>query len=180
MLTFAERARARLREEALDAAAALVVAGRFSMRDLAQRVGVSRQTLYSEFGDRRGVTSALVLRATERFLDEIEQALAGESDLHAAWMAAVGAALRRAEEDPLLKALLTEGVLGSGSEPIVRAATDRAAAYLRRWPEIDEATARLAAETAARLTVSHIVLPLGPADRAARDVATVVTAVLTS
>ncbi|WP_433502270.1 TetR family transcriptional regulator [Pseudonocardia halophobica] len=182
--SMAQRARAGLRDDALNIAEELVVDRgfrAFSMRDLATRVGVSRQTLYNEFGDRRGVASALVLRSTERFLDEIEQALAGEADLHAAWVAAVRGALARAEDNPLLKTLLTgdEGtpeLFGTDSEPIVVAARERAAGYLRRrWPELDPDAVGLAAETAARLTVSHIVLPLAPADVVAEQVATVVT-----
>ncbi|MFR9804487.1 TetR family transcriptional regulator [Pseudonocardia sp. RS010] len=176
----------RARDDALDVAEELVVDRgfrAFSMRDLATRVGVSRQTLYNEFGDRRGVASALVLRSTERFLDEIEQALAGEADLHTAWVAAVRGALARAEDTPLLKTLLTgdEGtpeLFGTDSEPIVVAARERAAGYLRRrWPELDPDAVGLAAETAARLTVSHIVLPLAPADVIAEQVAIVVTRV---
>ncbi|MCF7549773.1 TetR family transcriptional regulator [Pseudonocardia sp. WMMC193] len=169
----AERARAQLRAEALDVAEELVVAGRFGMPELASRLGVSRQTLYNEFGDRHGVTSALVLRSTERFLDGIEAALAGERDLHAAWVAAVAAALHRAADEPLLKALLTGDSDVLGAEPIVVAARDRAAAYLRRtWPELENVD--LAAETAARLTVSHIGLPLAPPEVIAEQVATVV------
>ncbi|WP_181781691.1 TetR family transcriptional regulator, partial [Pseudonocardia pini] len=81
MRPMVRRARAQLRADALDVAEELVVAGRFGMPELAARLGVSRQTLYSEFGDRRGVASALVLRSTERFLDGIEAALAGQRDL---------------------------------------------------------------------------------------------------
>lgn len=176
MRPMAERARAQLRAEALDVAEELVVAGRFGMPELASRLGVSRQTLYSEFGDRHGVTSALVLRSTERFLDGIEAALAGERDLHAAWVAAVAAALHRAADEPLLKALLTGDSDVLGAEPIVAAARDRAAAYLRRtWPELENVD--LAAETAARLTVSHIGLPLAPPEVIAEQVATVVVRV---
>jgi hypothetical protein len=57
-------------------------------------------------------------------------------------------------------------------------ARDRAAGYLRRqWPELDPAAVDLAAETAARLTASHIVLPLAPLDRIAEQIATVVVRV---
>jgi AcrR family transcriptional regulator len=179
----ARRARVRLRDDALDVAEEMVVDrgfAAFSMRDLATRVGVSRQTLYSEFGDRRGVASALVLRSTRRFLDEIEAALAGEEDLHAAWVAAVRSALSTVAENPLVKALLTgDGapeLFSTDSEPIVAAARDRAAAYLlRRWPELDPDDVALASETATRLTISHLALSLHPADRVAEQIATVVS-----
>ncbi|GAA1394782.1 TetR family transcriptional regulator [Pseudonocardia kongjuensis] len=183
--TMARRARDDLRAEVLDVAEQLAVAGdRPSMPELARRVGVSRQTLYSEFGDRDGLAAALVLRATGRFLDRIETALDGESDLHAAWVAAVHAALTEAARNPLVTALLTgeaavPSAFGSGSGPIVDAATDRAAGFLRRVrPDLPDADVRLAAATASRLVVSHLVLPGGTPDRVAGDVATVVLRIL--
>ncbi|NMH92709.1 helix-turn-helix transcriptional regulator [Pseudonocardia bannensis] len=181
----AERARALLRDEALDAAEELLVDRGFRgfhMRDLALRLGISRQTLYNEFPGKQGLASALVLRLTSRFLDEIERALAREDDLHAAWVAAVRTAIDAASGDPLLKALLTgdgsDGVLPlltTESEPVVQAASERAGAYLlRRWSHFDPADVAVAAEVATRLTISHIVLPLHPADVVAEQIATVV------
>ena len=45
----------------------------------------------------------------------------------------------------------------------------------RRWPDLDPGEVALAAETATRLTISHLVLPLHPADRVAEQIATVVS-----
>lgn len=181
----ARRARDDLRTEVLDIAERLVVAGeRLSMPELARRVGVSRQTLYSEFGDRDGLAAALVLRVTDRFLDEMEAALTGERDPAAAFAAAAGAALTEAARNRVLKALLVgdaavPSVFGSGAEPIVAAAAERGAGYLRRSrPDLDDTDIELAAGTAARLTVSHMVLPRGPAENAAREIGTVVARIL--
>ncbi|GAA4982726.1 TetR family transcriptional regulator [Pseudonocardia tropica] len=181
----ARRARDELRGEVLDVAEHLAVAGeRPSMPELARRVGVSRQTLYSEFGGRDGLAAALVLRATDRFLDRIEAALDGESDLYAAWVAAADAALTEAGENPLITALLSgdaavPSAFGTDSGPIIAAAAARAAGYLRRVrPGAGDEVVRLAAETAARLTVSHLVQPPGPTQRSATDIATVVLRLL--
>lgn len=183
----AQRGRELLRSDALDIAEELVLGAGprgLSMRELAGRVGVSRQTLYNEFGDRSGVAAALVLRCTDRFLDRIENALATEPDLHAAWVAAVGAALLEASTNPLVKSLLVgDGaapeLFGTDSEPIVVAATERSAGYLRRgFPDLDPADVDLAVETAVRLTVSHIVLPLHPPELVADRVATAVVRIL--
>ena len=186
--SMARRGRDVLRGDTLDAAQALVLGAGprgLSMRELAGRVGVSRQTLYSEFGDRQGVLAALMLRDTDRFLDRIEAALAGQDDLYAAWVAAVGAALTESAQNPLLTALLTgDGAVpelfGTDSGPVVAAAIDRAGGYLRRrFPGLDPAAVALAVETGVRLTVSHIVLPRHPRDRVAAQVATVVLRILT-
>lgn len=178
----ARRARDDLRTEVLDVAERLAVAGdRLSMPELARRVGVSRQTLYSEFGDRDGLAAALVLRATDEFLDRIISALDGEEDLHAAWVAAAGAALTEASVNPLVKALLTgvPSAFGDRSGPIVAAATERAAGYLRRSrPDLRDDDVDLAADTVTRLVVSHLVLPGGPAELVAEKIATVVLRIL--
>jgi hypothetical protein len=66
-------------------------------------------------------------------------------------------------------------LLTSEAEPLVTAARDRGAAFLlRRRPELDTATATAAAEIAARLTISHVVLPLHRPDVVADQVATTV------
>jgi AcrR family transcriptional regulator len=53
-VTIAERVRSQLRDEVLDAAAATVLAGGWSalrMQIIVDQVGVSRRTLYYEFGN---------------------------------------------------------------------------------------------------------------------------------
>jgi hypothetical protein len=66
-------------------------------------------------------------------------------------------------------------LLTSEAEPLVVAARDRAATFVaRRRPELDAATTTAAAEIAARLTISHVVLPLHPPDDVADQIATTV------
>jgi AcrR family transcriptional regulator len=181
--TFADRTRGLVRDEALERAAELLVAGGWRglrLQDVADGIGVSRQTLYNEFASKQGLAAALVLRRTEEFLAQLEAALDGEDDLYRAWVEAVGTTLDTVARDPLLRVLLTgQGaedllpLLTSEAEPLITAARDRAAAFLRRRrPELDAATASAAAEVAARLTISHIVLPLHPPDVVADQIAT--------
>ncbi|MBN9097857.1 MULTISPECIES: TetR family transcriptional regulator [unclassified Pseudonocardia] len=183
--TLVDRTHALMRDEALSAATQLLLAGGYRglrLQDVADRIGVSRQTLYNEFGSKRGLAAALVLRLTERFLDDIEAALGSEDDLYAAWAAAVRLTIETAATDPLLKTLLT-GVgseemlplLTTESEPVVQAARDRAGAYvMRRWPDLDPPDVTAAAEVATRLAISHVVVPLHTAEFVAAQVATVV------
>lgn len=183
--SLAERTHKLMRDDALDAAAHLLVSGGYRglrLQDVAARVGVSRQTLYNEFSSKHGLAAALVLRLTTQFLDSVEAALGGEEDLHTAWMAAVRMTVGRAEADPLLRTILTGHgseellpLLTTESEPVVQAARDRASAYLlRRWPELDGLDVDTAAEVATRLAISHIVTPLHDAEQVAEQIATVV------
>ncbi|WP_424211864.1 TetR/AcrR family transcriptional regulator [Streptomyces sp. BI20] len=47
------------------------------MTDVAAGAGVSRQTLYNEFGGKEGLARALVRRETARWLDGVDRVLAG-------------------------------------------------------------------------------------------------------
>ncbi len=50
------------------------------MADVAPPPGVSRQTLYKEFGSRDEFAQAFVLREAERFIDAVEGALDAHLD----------------------------------------------------------------------------------------------------
>src|SRR5579884_3064220 len=100
------------RESLLTAAADAVTAGawrRTRMADVAAAAGVSRQTLYNEFGSKDALAEALARREADAFLTETERVLsehAGDPPA-AAIAAAVEATLDRAADNPLLKAVLT-------------------------------------------------------------------------
>lgn len=149
------------------------------MQAVAQRIGVSRQTLYNAFENKHGLAQALVLRLTEQFLTGVEQALASSADIREQWRAAIRFTLDTAAADPLLAAVLTADgrdellpLLTSDAAPVISAARDRLArALLDIRPDIPREDALDAAESATRLAISHIVLPLHPTDHVAKHVA---------
>lgn len=167
--------RRQVREAALDAAHRLVVGHGWDLvrvGQVATAVGVSRPTLYKEFGSKQGLGEALVLRETERFLDGVSQELARhDSDVAAGISAAVRYTLDRAGDDPLLHAVLTSSrdggdsllpLLTTRSAPVL----DAASAALHAWldsgfPQLDADVVADAVDTVVRLTVSHLVLPVG-------------------
>ncbi|MFF7727213.1 TetR family transcriptional regulator [Streptomyces sp. NPDC008001] len=103
------------RELLLDAAFAALRARPWNgvrMVDVAAAAGVSRQTLYNEFGSKDGLARALVRREAEAFLAGVERALAPASataapDPGARCAAAAGWILRTARANPLVRAALT-------------------------------------------------------------------------
>ena len=84
-----------------------------TMADIASAAGVSRQTLYNEFGNRNEFGLAFVIDVGEGFLDAVEAAVREHlDDPDAAIGAALELFLRSAGEDPLIKMLLSDD--GSG------------------------------------------------------------------
>lgn len=75
------------RESLLDAAYTALTERAWTavrMVDVAAAAGVSRQTLYNEFGSKEGLARALVRRETDNYLAGVARALSQGSPAHAA------------------------------------------------------------------------------------------------
>ncbi|HEV7774844.1 MAG TPA: TetR family transcriptional regulator [Conexibacter sp.] len=151
-----------------------------TMADIARAAGVSRQTLYKEFGNRDDFSAAFVIREGERFLDAVEQAVREHlGDPSAAVAAALEVFLVAAGEDPLMRILLSDDGTGgmlplvtTQSMPVVTWASARIAAVMRDgWPSASEHDAQLLAETLVRLAISYVTVPKGSAQATAADAA---------
>ncbi|WP_434596239.1 TetR family transcriptional regulator [Streptomyces sp. A5-4] len=78
------------------------------MVDVASSAGVSRQTLYNEFGSKDGLARALVLREADAYLAGVERALAERSgDLRDRLLSVAEWTAGAARASPLVRALLT-------------------------------------------------------------------------
>ena len=181
------------RDRLLDAAADAVLAGEWArtrMADVARAAGVSRQTLYYEFGSKDGLAQALALREAERYVDGADAARAGHDASPAdALRASVEYTLREAADNPLLKAVLTDSTVEGGggllpyltsrAEKLHEVAAGRTAAQLlAHWPHLPPGDVRIAADVVTRLTLSHLVLPGGRPEQVADDVARLVARLL--
>jgi AcrR family transcriptional regulator len=170
---YQEAARELLRQTVFDAAREQLGQrpwSQITMADIASGAGVSRQTLYNEFGNRNEFGYALVIHEGERFLDAVEQAVLEHVDNP---RAAVGAALdqflRSAGEDPLIRILLSDDGTGgllpyvtTQGLPVVQWATDRLVAVIEKgWPQAPAADVKLLAESLVRLAISYVTTP-GP------------------
>ncbi|MFJ8638437.1 TetR/AcrR family transcriptional regulator [Streptomyces sp. NPDC093610] len=153
------------------------------MVDVAARAGVSRQTLYNEFGSKDGLAHALVRRAADGYLAGVDRTLGdgrvrgdGPAEL-ARWT------VRAARANVLVMALLT-GVWGEhlprpGDPPdgrrtdtalptpteLLTLVRDRAVAALgREAPPRDAAELALTCEIALRLALSYALVPADSVD----------------
>lgn len=179
----AEVAKTLQRERILDATDDLLREQAWSevrMVDIAGAAGVSRQTLYNEFGGRQELAQAYVLREAGVFLEEVERAVAASpsdprralTDAFALFLDLVGVhPLLRSVRDPggddgLLAVVTTEGA------PVLGFATTRLAAVMQAtWPQLSADDAGLVADGVVRLAISHAALPGGPPEITAASVA---------
>ncbi|MFG2135894.1 TetR/AcrR family transcriptional regulator [Streptomyces sp. NPDC048650] len=175
------------RESLLDAAYTALTRRAWAhirMVDVAATAGVSRQTLYNEFGSKEGLARALVRRETDNYLAGVERALtrrpaaAGPGEEAAARMVAAAAwTVRTARTNPLVRAVLTgcwndrlPAPPRPGPAELVGGLRDRAVAALEPdWPEEELPALGAACETAARLTLSCVVAPAGRAGQTGPD-----------
>lgn len=179
---YPEAAKALLRETLFGAARDEIERrpwSQITMSDIAARAGVSRQTLYKEFGSRNEFGLAFVIHEGERFLDEVDVAVRERaSEPRGAVAAAFGLFLRAAGEDALIRIMLSDDGTGgmlpfvtTRGMPVVQWATARLVVTIEQtWPRAAEAEVRQLAETLVRLAISHITVPDESAERAAATV----------
>jgi AcrR family transcriptional regulator len=147
-----------------------------TMAEIAAAAGVSRQTLYKEFGSRDEFAQALVIHEGERFLDAVDTAVREHlDDPRAAIGAALETFLRTAGEDPLVRILLSDDGTGgllpfvtTQGAPVVQWATARLTATIEEgWPQAPSPKARLLAESLVRLAISYVTAPADSPDETA-------------
>jgi AcrR family transcriptional regulator len=180
---YAEAARELLRQTLFDAARDQLSQRPWSevtMSDIAAAAGVSRQTLYKEFGNRNEFGLAFVIKVGESFLDDVDRAvIANVGDPRAAVEAALEMFLRTASEDPLIKLLLSEDGTGgmlpfvtTQGLPVVQWATARLATTIEAgWPQAPKADVLLLSEALVRLAISYITAPTESPETIATSVA---------
>jgi AcrR family transcriptional regulator len=163
---------------------------RVRVGEVAVDSGVSRPTLYREFGNKDGLGEALMTREAELFFAAISETLEAHDDVADAVAAATRLTLHMASDNPLLRAVLTGSRSGdagllpfltSRSESIRESARALIAAWLtRRRPELLPSLVEETVDAVVRLVISHVVAPaLDPVDVGQR-VAHLVTALLRS
>ena len=184
---YATAARELLRTTLLDAVAEQLREKPWSavtMAEVARAAGVSRQTVYNEFGSKQALAEALVSRVLNHFLAGVaEQMKQNKDDFPAAITAAVEFTLHLAAEEPLLKAVLTASrgggdellpFLTTQSEPLLRGASGVVLRAVEEyWPDlpITGDQREFAVETVVRLVVSYLVMPLSSPEEIARNIA---------
>jgi AcrR family transcriptional regulator len=179
---YQEAARELLRQTVFDAAREQLGQRPWSeitMADVAGGAGVSRQTLYNEFGNRNEFGFAFVIHEAERFMDGVEEEVrAHRDDPRAAVLAALELFLRTAGDDPLIRILLSDDGTGgmlpfvtTQGLPVVQWATSRLTAVIEEgWPQAPAADVKTLSEALVRLGISYVTTPGESAEDTARAV----------
>ncbi|CAM2940254.1 TetR/AcrR family transcriptional regulator [Skermania piniformis] len=173
-VSYPEAARALLRTSILDAMRELLGErdwSRITLGDVAGRAGVSRQTLYKEFGSRAGLAQAYALRLADQLVDHVEAAIwLNVGDPRAAVRDGLTNFFIDAAEDPLIQSLLTGEVkldllrlITLDSEPLVDRAADRLTrTFVESWVRAPVAEAGALARALVRIALSFIPAPPRP------------------
>lgn len=147
-----------------------------TMTDVAAAAGVSRQSVYNEFGSRPGLVQAYVLREVETLIAGVEQAVrARAGDARGALHAAFAQFLKLASDEPLVKAIVADAEGGELVQLLTQlgrsVAVERVGALIVEvWPQVAARDAELVADSLARLAISHALLPMATPRQIAADV----------
>jgi AcrR family transcriptional regulator len=171
VVPFADAARSLLRRTVVAAVDELVRARGWAattMSDVAAAAGVSRQTLYNEFGSRQALVEEYLRAEIDRLLVDVEaQVRAGSSDPTAALRGAFGLFLRLASDEPVVRIIAADA---EGGELIRLLTTLGRSIITEVWPQVAGDDAEVLADSLVRLAISHALFPIGTPGQTADDV----------
>ncbi len=183
-------ARVPVRERLLDAAQAMIEGTGWSsvtMSGVAGAAGVSRQTVYNEFGTKHGLAEHLALRELERFLAVVRTRMEGEQELRDGIRAACEGALLMGEESLLVRTIVGVApadrdhdflmILTTESGEIVEAAVmviEQTVAELYPPTALRPEQFTVVVEAVVRLVLSALTRPSKPPAEAAADIGWIV------
>ncbi len=170
-MPYAEASRALLRDSVLDAMRELLLTrdwAAITFADVAGAAGVSRQTIYNEFGSRQGLAQGYALRLADRLVDVIEGAIYDNvGDVHAAFLAGFRSFFTESAADPLVISLLSGvakpdllQIITTDSGPIITHCSQRlTSSFSRSWVKASEEDAGILARAVVRLAISYVSMP---------------------
>jgi AcrR family transcriptional regulator len=168
---YAEASRALLRDSVLDAMRELLLTRDWSaitLSDVARAAGISRQTIYNEFGSRQGLAQGYALRLADRLVDRVHAALdANVGNIYEALLQGFRRFFGESAADPLVISLLS-GVakpdllqlITTDSGPIITRASQRlVSAFDQTWVAIGDQDAGVISRAIVRLCLSYVSMP---------------------
>ncbi|WP_072805938.1 TetR/AcrR family transcriptional regulator [Rhodococcoides yunnanense] len=155
-----------------------------NMADVAKAAGISRQTLYKEFGTRKGLAQGYALRLTDSFVSAVDDAVyANEGDSLRTLYLAFTEFFQRSASDPLVMSMLTDDpppdllrlVTTESGILIEHAAFRLAQTFERSWLRASPQGADILGRAVVRLALSYVSMPPSNSADVAADMASLLT-----
>ena len=184
---YAEASRALLRDSVLDAMRELLLSRDWSaitLADVARVAGISRQTIYNEFGSRQGLAHGYALRLADRLVNAVEDAIySNVGDVYAAFLQGFRAFFSESAADPLVISLLSGvakpdllQIITTDSGPIITHCSARlTSSFMHSWVKASEDDAGMLARAIVRLALSYVSMPPEADHDVAADLARLMT-----
>jgi AcrR family transcriptional regulator len=139
-----------------------------TMSDVAAAAGVSRQTVYNEFGSRSALVEAYLAREIGELVTATAVAVRANADnAHNALREAFALFLKLASDEPVVQIIVSDGTDGELMRMLTGVGQSLAGARIATlitevWPQVTLDDAALLAESLVRLAISHSLLPSDP------------------
>ncbi|WP_371828984.1 TetR/AcrR family transcriptional regulator [Rhodococcoides kyotonense] len=155
-----------------------------NMADVAKAAGISRQTLYKEFGTRKGLAQGYALRLTDSFVTAVDDAVySNEGDGLQTLYVSFTEFFGRSAQDPLVMSMLTDDpppdllrlVTTEAGILIEHAAFRLAQTFQRSWLHASPHNADILGRAVVRLAISYISMPPSNSADVAADLASLLT-----
>ena len=184
---YAEASRALLRDSVLEAMRELLLSRDWSaitLADVARAAGLSRQTIYNEFGSRQGLAQGYALRLADRLVNAVGDAIySNVGDVYAAFLQGFRAFFSESAADPLVISLLSGvakpdllQIITTDSGPIITHCSARlTSSFMHSWVKASEDDAGMLARAIVRLALSYVSMPPEADHDVAADLARLMT-----
>ncbi|GAB09783.1 putative TetR family transcriptional regulator [Gordonia araii NBRC 100433] len=185
--TYAQASRSLLRNSLLDGLRGLLVEKDWSavrMSDVAAAAGVSRQTVYNEFGTRYGLAQAYAQRLAAQLASIVRDALASHpDDIHGALHSGFTEFFTGVATDPMVASLLAGEanpdllkLITTDAAPLITTASDilQQALTESSWLSMSDDDALRIARAITRMALSYVAMPPEGDRDVAADVASII------
>jgi AcrR family transcriptional regulator len=184
---YPEASRALLRETVLDAMREELLGNDWSaitLSDVARTAGVSRQTIYNEFGSRQGLAQAYAMRLADRLVGAVSGAIeTNVGDVYTAFLQGFRTFFSESAADPLVISLLSGEakpdllqLITTDSGPIITHCSSRLTeSFITSWVGTTEEDAGVLARAIVRLAMSYVSMPPEADHDVAADLARLMT-----
>jgi AcrR family transcriptional regulator len=146
-----------------------------TLADVARAAGISRQTIYNEFGSRQGLAQGYALRLADRLVNAVEDA----------FLQGFRSFFSESAADPLVISLLTGAakpdllqIITTDSGPIITHCSARlTSSFQHSWIKASDEDSGILARAIVRLCISYVSMPPEADHDVAADLARLMTPV---